>query len=234
MCIIDGRENRGQACRLGRSAASSPPQNNQLSVGLKVIDNSSLPARYQITLRFNGRVRDTSCFALSTRINMGVRNPARVSTLRLRRRLSALAVYCTQPYGFACQPLRGLVHASAARGIIVCRILSDFVTYKKNPSVKPGRYIFLSNYNSLFFCCFRIVNFLYTSLCFLLICTKITCRLCRLGSTLKLIISFVILFHHHGNSNNLIASLLKEILPIQKLTVNSIFLAIHMVIALNI
>lgn len=34
--------NRGQTC---------------LPVGLKVIDNSPLPARYQITLRFNGRVR---------------------------------------------------------------------------------------------------------------------------------------------------------------------------------
>ena len=34
--------NRGQTC---------------LPVGLKVIDNLPLPARYQITLRFNGRVR---------------------------------------------------------------------------------------------------------------------------------------------------------------------------------
>ena len=35
-------ENRGQTCLL---------------VGLRVIDNSPLPARYQITLRFNGRVQ---------------------------------------------------------------------------------------------------------------------------------------------------------------------------------
>ena len=34
--------NRGQTC---------------LPVGLKVIDNLPLPARYQITLRFNGRIR---------------------------------------------------------------------------------------------------------------------------------------------------------------------------------
>ena len=40
-------------------------------------------------------------------------------TLRPCRCLSALAVYYAQPCGFACQPLRGLVHASAARGIIV-------------------------------------------------------------------------------------------------------------------
>ena len=104
--------------------------------------------------------------------------------------------------------------------------------YIQKKSFRKTRQVHI--FKQLQFVIFRIVNFLYTSLCFLLICTKITCRLCRLGSTLKLIISFVILFHHHGNSNNLIASLLKEILPIQKLTVNSIFLAIHMVIALNI
>ena len=37
------------------------------------------------------------------------------STLRLCRRLSALAVCYAQPCGFACQPLRGLVHASSSR-----------------------------------------------------------------------------------------------------------------------
>ena len=42
--LIDGRENRGQACRQGRVATSKPPLNNQLPVGRKVI----------------GRVRDNS------------------------------------------------------------------------------------------------------------------------------------------------------------------------------
>ena len=42
-CLAHRRtKNRGQTCLL---------------VGLRVIDNSPLPARYQITLRFNGRVR---------------------------------------------------------------------------------------------------------------------------------------------------------------------------------
>ena len=72
-----------------------------LPVGLKVIDNSPLPARYQITLHFNGRV-------------CGSRKSRPRSALRLRRRLSALAVYYVQPCGFACQPLRGLVQASVS------------------------------------------------------------------------------------------------------------------------
>ncbi len=42
-CLAHRRtKNRGQTCLL---------------VGLRVIDNSPLPARYQITLRFNGRVQ---------------------------------------------------------------------------------------------------------------------------------------------------------------------------------
>ena len=35
--LIDGQENRGQACRQGRVATSKPPLNNQLPVGRKVI-----------------------------------------------------------------------------------------------------------------------------------------------------------------------------------------------------
>lgn len=54
----------------------------------------------------------------------GSRKSCPRSTLRLRRRLSASTRYCTQPYGFACQPLRGLTHASIARAIIAARTFS--------------------------------------------------------------------------------------------------------------
>ena len=45
---------------------------------------------------------------------MGVWNPAHV----WYGEPEIPTALCTQPYGFACQPLRGLTHASIARGII--------------------------------------------------------------------------------------------------------------------
>ena len=139
--------NRGQTC---------------LPVGLNVIDNSPLPARYQITLRFNGRVRgslkpsprlvqasisslhhrwtvkprpgllsvedcckqsDTEQFKLSVGYNSyknvrRVRNHVHILHSDCVVVCQRIKPYCAQPNGFTCQPLRGLVHASVARGII--------------------------------------------------------------------------------------------------------------------
>lgn len=62
------------------------------------------------------------------------------STLRLRRRLSASTRYCTQPYGFACQPLRGLTHASIARGIIAARTFSHGEKNLTHKKLQPSAY----------------------------------------------------------------------------------------------
>ena len=59
------------------------------------------------------------------------------STLRLRRRLSASTRYCTQPYGFACQPLRGLAHA---RGIITARTFSHGEKNLTHKKLQPSAY----------------------------------------------------------------------------------------------
>ena len=91
----------------------------------------------------DGETDDHACrrgrIAVSSRLLKctGSRKSRPCSTLRLRRRLSASTRYCTRPYGFACQPLRGLAHA---RGIIAARTFSHREKNLTRKKLQPSAY----------------------------------------------------------------------------------------------